>query len=158
MVVITMDPGATFNSKHGHFPHKNIVGLPYGSRVNSVRGMKGFCYAMLPTAETWTAVVRHRTQILYPVDNSMIVFYLEVKPGSRVVESGTGSGSLSTYFLRSLAPSGHLFTYEFHKGRADAAREDFAENKLGDLVTVTHRNVVEEGFLIPEVTEEVSQP
>ena len=79
-----------------------------------------------------------------------MIFRLELKPGMRVVESGTGSGSLSTSIIRTIFPSGHLFTYEFNAVRAEKARNDF--NKLGftesNLVTVTHRDVLSNGFLL----------
>ena len=68
----------------------------------------------------------------------------------RVVESGTGSGSLSTSIMRAIMPTGHLFTYEFNAVRAEKAKEDFT--KLGfmesKLVTVTHRDVLSNGFLL----------
>lgn len=35
---------------------------------------------------------------------------------------GTGSGSFSTSLARTIAPTGHLFTYEFHADRAQQAR------------------------------------
>jgi tRNA (adenine57-N1/adenine58-N1)-methyltransferase len=136
-----------FNGRFGHFHHNDLIGLPYGSRVYSKKGAQGHMLALLPTADLWSSVLRHRTQILYPTDNSVIIFNLEVKPGSRVVESGTGSGSLSTFFIRALAPTGHLFTYEFHQGRAEYARKEFEENGLSNYVTVTHRDVVQHGFL-----------
>ena len=58
-----------------------------------------------------------------------MLFRLDLKPGMRVVESGTGSGSLSTSIIRAIMPHGHLFTYEFNAVRAEKAKEDFA--KLG---------------------------
>ena len=73
----------------------------------------------------------------------------------RVVESGTGSGSLSTSIIRSILPNGHLFTYEFNQVRAERAREDFT--KLGfmgsNLVTVTHRDVLSNGFILKNEEE-----
>ena len=35
---------------------------------------------------------------------------------------GTGSGSMSHSLIRTIAPSGHLHTFEFHAERAEKAR------------------------------------
>lgn len=59
---------------------------------------------------------------------------------------GTGSGSLSHYFLRAIKDSGHLYTFDFHEDRANIAREEFAFHGLGDFVTVQHRDVCANGF------------
>ena len=53
---------------------------------------------------------------------------------------------MSHAILRTIAPTGHLFTFDFHQQRADAARQEFKEHGLGDLVTVQHRDVCGEGF------------
>lgn len=52
----------------------------------------------------------------------MVLFGLDIHPGSVVVESGTGTGSLSHALLRAIQPHGHLYTYEFNKHRVDAVR------------------------------------
>jgi tRNA (adenine57-N1/adenine58-N1)-methyltransferase len=69
----------------------------------------------------------------------------------RVVESGTGSGSLSTSIIRQILPNGHLFTFEFNQVRAERARDDFY-GKLGfkGFVTVTQRDVLTNGFLLKD--------
>jgi tRNA (adenine57-N1/adenine58-N1)-methyltransferase catalytic subunit len=76
----------------------------------------------------------------------MILMQLEVKPGSIVCEAGTGSGSLSHYFLRAVKDHGHLYTFDFHEDRVNQAREEFQEHGLGDFVTVQHRDVCTNGF------------
>ena len=78
----------------------------------------------------------------------MITSRLGLKPGMTVVESGTGTCSLSVSITKTLFPTGHLFTYEFNQMRYQKAKEDFLKLGLSDYVTVTHRDVLAEGFLL----------
>ena len=105
-----------------------------------------YLYLLEPTPELWTIVLRHRTQILYVADISMIVFQLELKPGCFVLESGTGTGSLTTSLARSVAPTGKVLTFEFNEMRVNMARMDFARTGIQHIVTVGHKNIEEEGF------------
>eukprot|EP01133_Synstelium_polycarpum_P010776 gene10776-12554_t len=154
MHLVTITSGATFNSKFGSFKHKRLIGMEYGSKVASEEG-QGFMHILTLTPELWSLTLDHRTQILFNLDISTIIFNLEVKNGSKVVESGTGSGSLSTSFARTLAPKGHLYTFEFHEERVRHARADFTENRISDYITVTHRNVCKEGFKLPGLVPEM---
>lgn len=132
-----------FQTSFGALKVKNIIGVRYGHRVEL---SKGWAHVLQPNPELWTQTLPHRTQIIYTPDISMILHQLEVRPGSVVVESGTGSGSLSHFFLRAVKPYGHLHTFDFHEARADQAREEFKHHGLGDFVTVYHRDVCENGF------------
>ena len=58
------------------------IGRSYGSKVDATDG-KGFIYVLSPTPELWTQVLKHRTQILYIADISLITSLLELKPGSK---------------------------------------------------------------------------
>lgn len=107
---------------------------------------RGWGYILQPTPELWSVTLPHRTQIIYTPDISMIIFQLEIKPGSVVIESGTGSGSLSHAILRAIKPHGHLHTFDFHEVRSQQAREEFENHGLGDFVTCYHRDVCALGF------------
>lgn len=60
--------------------------------------------------------------------------------------AGTGSGSLSHAILRTIAPTGHLHTVEFHQQRAETAAQEFREHRVDHLVTVRNQDVCRDGF------------
>ena len=63
-------------------------------------------------------------------------------------ESGTGSGSLTVSIAKAIIPTGHLFTFEFNPDRVEKARADFDKLGLGGSITVTHRDVLKQGFTL----------
>lgn len=85
----------------------------------------GWIYALKPTPELWSLALHTRTQIVDEVDAAVVTFKMGLRPGSIVVESGTGSGSLSQSLMRAIYPTGHLYTFEYNPARADQAREEF---------------------------------
>lgn len=132
--------GEIYNNKFGAFHHNDMIGKPYGSRIAS-RHSSGWVYVLLPTPELWATAVHTRTQIVNEVDSSVVTMMLDVYPGCRVVESGTGSGCMTLSLARAVYPNGHVFTFEYNGVRAEKAREEFQRLKVSDLITVTHRDV-----------------
>lgn len=120
MRAVTVSEGSVLQNRFGVFKHSDWVGKPFGSKVFSNKGK--FVYLLAPTPELWTLVLSHRTQILYIADISFVIMYLEIVPGCLVLESGTGSGSLTTSLARAVAPNGHVYTFDFHEQRAASAR------------------------------------
>ncbi|KAI9852897.1 MAG: tRNA (adenine-N(1)-)-methyltransferase catalytic subunit trm61 [Vezdaea acicularis] len=55
----------------------------------------GFLHILLPTPENWTASLPHRTQVVYTPDYSYILHRMRVRPGSTLIEAGSGSGSFT---------------------------------------------------------------
>ena len=112
-----------YQNRYGAFPHSDMIGKKYGSIMKS-KSVKhnGYIYLLAPTPELWSKALKHRTQIVQTLDASAILFHLHIVPGCIVLEAGTGSGSLSTHFSRALAPTGHLYTFEFNQHRAETAR------------------------------------
>ncbi|KAK6143435.1 hypothetical protein DH2020_023783 [Rehmannia glutinosa] len=144
MKPVKVSENGVLQNRFGVFKHSNWIGKQFGSKVFSSKG--GFIYLLAPTPELWTLVLSHRTQILYIADISFVVMYLEIVPGCVVLESGTGSGSLTTSLARAVAPNGHVYTFDFHEQRAASAREDFERTGLSSLVTVGVRDIQGEGF------------
>ncbi len=141
-----------FQTSYGALKVKDLIGQKFGTKVQL---SNGYAYVLFPTPELWTKTLPHRTQILYATDISFILLQLEAKPGSIVIESGTGSGSLSHSFLRTIAPSGHLHTFDFHQQRVELAAEEFRQHGLGEMVTVKQRDVCRDGFDLDGVADAV---
>lgn len=59
---------------------------------------------------------------------------------------GTGSGSFSHSIARTIAPTGHLFSFEYHEERVKIAQQEFTDHGISDLITLTHRDVCKDGF------------
>lgn len=141
-----------YQTTYGALKVKDLVGKRYGTKVKLSRG---YCYVLHPTPELWTKILPHRTQILYATDISMILLQLDLKPGKVVVESGTGSGSLSHSFIRTIAPTGHLHTFDFHAKRVEDATREFMEHKVDHLVTAKHADACADGFGLENVADAV---
>ncbi|KAF5301606.1 hypothetical protein FQR65_LT08911 [Abscondita terminalis] len=132
-----------FQTPYGALKCGTLIGKEYGTKIDL---SKGWGYVLQPTPELWTLTLPHRTQIIYTPDISMILLQLEVSPGSVVIESGTGSGSLSHALIRAVKPHGHLYTFDFHQQRVEMARSEFKEHGLTKWVTTTHKDVCTFGF------------
>ncbi|XP_042722707.1 tRNA (adenine(58)-N(1))-methyltransferase catalytic subunit TRMT61A isoform X3 [Lagopus leucura] len=154
MFPVKVQQGSVTQTKYGVIRHStDLIGKKYGSKVTCSKG--GWVFILHPTPELWTVNLPHRTQILYSTDISVITMMLELKPGSIVCESGTGSGSLSHALIRTVAPTGHLYTVEFHQQRAEKAKEEFREHGVEHLVTVTNQDVCKNGFGVSDIADAV---
>ena len=146
MSPVQLQRGAIHSNRYGHFHHDDFIGRPYGSRIQA-RLRTGFVYALPVSPQLWTLSLTHRTQILYAADIALTLTQLDAQPGHVVLESGTGSGSLTVALAHAVRPLGHVHTFDFNSERVDKARVDFARLQLAPaLVTVHHRDVCALGF------------
>lgn len=132
-----------FQTAYGALKVGSLIGKKFGTKIQLSRG---WAYVLHPTCELWTLTLPHRTQILYSLDVGTVIHELQLRPGVRVAESGTGSGSLSHALIRAVQPTGRLHTFDFHLDRARLAEEEFRKHGVSDFVTVSHRDVCREGF------------
>lgn len=124
----------------------------------------GFAHLLPPTPESWTISLPHRTQVVYTPDYSYVLQRLRVLPGQRIIEAGAGSGSFTHASVRAVfngypsatdsspsnAAKGHVYSFEYHEPRVGTLREELVSHGLSDIVTVTHRDVYENGFLLED--------
>lgn len=144
---LLLKSGEVLHCKEGKFAHDDIIGHPLGTYVTGKSNVRDdrtvpSILILQNSADMWTQAVPHRTQIIYDTDIAVIIFNLRLGPGSRVVEAGTGSGSLTHSLAKTVFPHGTVFTNDFHKGRCLEARGEFRNNGLRpQLVSSNWRDV-----------------
>ncbi|EFX00676.1 tRNA methyltransferase subunit [Grosmannia clavigera kw1407] len=128
---------------------------PKGTTVTAA---SGFIHILPPTPEIWTLSLPHRTQVVYTSDYSYILHRLRARPGSRIIEAGSGSGSFTHASARAVyngnngnnSNDGAVFSFEFHNERYGKMKKELASHGLNGLVTLTNRDVYEGGFLMDD--------
>ncbi len=138
--------GAEFSTKKGQVRHDDILGRPEGIVIES--SLAGQYQVFRPLLSEYVVSMPRGAAIIYPKDVGQILMWADIAPGLRVVEAGAGSGSLTTYLLRALGPTGHLGSYEIREEFADNTRRN-VEHVLGPQSTWTLtvgdvREVIEE--------------
>lgn len=128
-------------------------------KTSTTTAKSGFVHILPPTPEIWTSSLPHRTQVVYTPDYSYILQRIRARPGSRLIEAGSGSGSFTHASARAVydgctgyhdepRPTGKVFSFEFHEQRFEKMRREIGEHGLGRIVEINHRDVYNEGFLV----------
>ena len=136
---VVLESKGYHNCKYGHFAHSEIIGKRYGSRIESKKGAThGRVYVLRVTPRLWAKAMTLRTQIIQPSDQAVIISMLCLRPGSVVVESGTGSGALTISLAQAVSPHGQVFTFEFNRDRVGKILQDMKTLGIENLVTASH--------------------
>ncbi|MGH2639924.1 MAG: tRNA (adenine-N1)-methyltransferase [Rhabdochlamydiaceae bacterium] len=104
-----------FHTHAGIIDLKSVIGKRFGDRITTTLNQK--ILILKPTVLDYIMKSERRTQIVYPKDFAYIATRSGLASGCRVLECGTGSGALTTFFSSVVAPSGFVRTFE--------QREDF---------------------------------
>ncbi|MHA1934158.1 MAG: tRNA (adenine-N1)-methyltransferase [Candidatus Thorarchaeota archaeon] len=114
--------GEKFHSNKGIIAFDDIIGRPFGIKVESHSGK--IFQVHKPSQNDIQISLGRNTQIIYPKDAATIINEAGICAGSRVVESGTGSGSLTWIISRAVGSEGHVYTYEIRQDMYEGARKN----------------------------------
>lgn len=120
--LVTLAQGGEFHSHTGVLPHDDLIGQDEGVTVKTTRGSR--LIAVKPTLQEFVLKMPRGAQVIYPKDLGPILMLADLFPGARVLESGVGSGALSTTILRAIGPTGHLLGYELRPEFAEKAQQN----------------------------------
>ncbi|MEM2902820.1 MAG: tRNA (adenine-N1)-methyltransferase [Candidatus Bathyarchaeia archaeon] len=124
----------SFHTHKGIVDLAQLVGKSFGHRVKS--SLNHEFIALKPTLHDLVMNLKRPTQIIYPKDAGLILLKLDVTPGRRILEVGTGSGALTVVLASMVKPSGHVYTYERRREFAEAASRNLSQAGLSEYVTV----------------------
>jgi tRNA (adenine57-N1/adenine58-N1)-methyltransferase len=139
-----LQAGGTYHTHSGTLAHNLLLGNPEGTRAETSGGM--VVTAFRPRFADFALKMKRGAQVVYPKDLGPIVTYADVFPGARVLEAGTGSGSLSIALCRAVGRDGSIVSYELreeHHAQAVQNLEAFfgkvpemLELRIGDVEDV----------------------
>ncbi|MCI0455345.1 MAG: tRNA (adenine-N1)-methyltransferase [Candidatus Dadabacteria bacterium] len=141
--LIRVKEGKVFGTHFGEVSLQDAIGKRYGEVIHSKLG-KPFIL-LEPTLEDRMMKVRRLTQIVYPKDAALILIKTGIQSGMRVIECGTGSGSLTLALASAVAPTGRIYAYDRREDFLENAKRNILETGLSDLVEFKLREVGE-GF------------
>ncbi len=139
--MVKVEAGKTFHTHKGYLKLDELIGKEFGVTFQSSLGVN--FTALKPTLEDYIMKSSRKTQITYPKDIALIIMFSGIGSGSRVVESGTGTGALTTALAHYVKPNGKVYTYEYREEFQKNAEKnlkrtnllDFVELKSGDITT-----------------------
>ena len=136
---VRLAPGEILHTHKGQIFHDDLIDRPLGRRVDSHTGEPFL--ALLPSIHDLVMNVRRATQIVYPKDIGYILLKMNIVPGTRVVEAGTGSGALTTALARYVAPTGRVYSYEAREDMHRLAARNLARSGLDEYVELKLRDI-----------------
>jgi len=141
--IINLKSGTKFETHRGIILHDDLIGKPWGTQVFSHMGSPFFL--LQPSLSDLLIDLPRTTQILYPKDIGFILVTMGVGPGQKVMEAGTGSGSMTTALAYAVGDTGQVISYEVKEDVQNLARKNLSRFGLDARVDFKLRNI-EEGF------------
>jgi len=117
----------------GVIRHRDAIGKEYGSRL--ITNKDKYVYLLEPTIHDYIMKIQHGTQIVYPKELGYIAARAGIQSGQKIVEIGTGSGSMTSYVAGIVRPRGHVYTFDVDEGFMKIAAKNIARAGLEKFVT-----------------------
>ena len=137
--IITLQEGARFEPHRGILLHDDLIGKAWGTQVFSHMGSPFFL--LQPSLADLLTDLPRATQILYPKDIGFILVTLGIGPGKRVIEAGTGSGSMTIALAHTVGAEGHVFSYEIKPDAQNLAKKNLERVGLASRVDFKLRDI-----------------
>jgi len=137
--IFPLKSGGDVQSHRGVLKHDDLIGRPWGSQVFSHMGAPFFL--LQPSIADILNDLPRTTQILYPKDIGYILIMMGIAPGQRVMEAGTGSGSMTIALATAVGADGCVTSYEQKQDNQNLARKNLERVGLASRVDFKLRDI-----------------
>jgi tRNA (adenine57-N1/adenine58-N1)-methyltransferase len=120
--LIRLTPGEVLHTHRGMIPHDALIGTPLGRTVYTHLNLPFL--ALEPSLHDLLLKLRRASQIMYPKDIGYVLLKLNVAPGKRVIEAGSGSGAMTIALANAVRPDGRVASYEVRPDMLSLARKN----------------------------------
>ncbi|MCD4727959.1 MAG: tRNA (adenine-N1)-methyltransferase [Pirellulales bacterium] len=141
--IITLVNGSVLETHRGIVKHDDIIGKKWGSEIFSHK--ESPFYLFQPGIEELIKTTKRNTQIMYAKDIGYTLLKLNIVNGTKVIEAGTGSGSLTQVIAAVIGNEGHLYSYEVRPEMQNLAKKNLRRLGIEERVTFIQKNI-EDGF------------
>lgn len=132
----------TLHTDKGFIKLNTLVDKEFGDKVETNTNTP--YYLIKPYLHELIMKVKRKTQILYPKDIGIILTKAHIFPGAKVIESGIGSGALTTALANFVRPNGKVYSYEKNEKFLENAKKNLEKNGLAEFVEFNHLEVTAE--------------
>ena len=110
-----------FHCKEGGIDLSKIK--KFGDKIMSTKGTK--FTVIEPTTFDLMKKTKRGPQIILPKDAGLIIAETGIRPGSKVIDAGTGTGWMASFLANIVGDKGKVVTYEKSKVNHKLAKENF---------------------------------
>ncbi|WXG43377.1 MAG: tRNA (adenine-N1)-methyltransferase [Promethearchaeati archaeon SRVP18_Atabeyarchaeia-1] len=140
--IVKVEPGGQLHTHRGIIRHDDLLGKEFGIIVESTENKEFLVFK--PTIPDFALLKLARsTQIVYPKDSALILVQCGLGPGSRIVEAGTGSASLTAMLANSVRPTGFVYSYELRNEFINSARKNLELCGVSNWVEIKNKDVTQ---------------
>ncbi|PIQ87331.1 MAG: hypothetical protein COV74_01180 [Candidatus Omnitrophica bacterium CG11_big_fil_rev_8_21_14_0_20_45_26] len=140
--LVTVEPGKRFNIHCGRpLPMDELIGQPYGSWFQTSSNLRAL--VLKPTVEDLVMKTKRQSGIIYPKDAAILMMRLGIGPGTRVIEVGVGSGSLTTALASAVRPEGMIYSYDIRRDFLELAKGNLKRARVDQYVALKERTGIQ---------------
>ena len=142
--LVQVEKGKEFHSHRGIIKFDDIIGKSFGTVVFShpheTQGYK--FYVLKPLPSDYVIYMGRKTQIIYPEDAGLIIMYSGIKPGSKLIEAGCGSGALTCILGTYVQPNGHVYSYDIREKSLRTAVRNITRANLQEYISIKYGDIL----------------